>query len=499
MISWLILLLLIGLAACRDSKDGFDEFLSIKPLQDGRVDTAFNFTISDQDISPHSHLFPLPLVNLLTSPELDIDELHLSLSAGRWDYDKWHYPTFPQLGSSGAEVWVSHKSDRSQEKWNRVVHRISGLFCASLSTSDNTNHLLLDDKTWTYAQISSQLPCTENLTPFIALLPCKSAAGLGQLLNPHKIFDADYHSLALSMFNQGSGARLEIKVEAVFNPARVDQQRQYSTKAMFDRTVKQKCELADSSMVYFGLPPPPGEELNQDVWVVLPEDHEGEVKDGTIELDLMTTSKQLGLALIWPFQETFIYPRYTTKPPIQIRRDQIAGPVEETFTMKITIENTQDEDAQVSYLQSIPWQVKPWLHTFRIYGDSSSDSTSFKHNQAKADKEPYSLQVNTTLAPHSETIIECIYQRQFLKYTDYAPDIHRGIDIPPGFIRFEADNMTKVAYTTPMLVDLATPDFSMPYNVIIITSTVVALFFGSVYNILVRDFQLIPKKESKSD
>lgn len=58
---------------------------------------------------------------------------------------------------------------------------------------------------------------------------------------------------------------------------------------MFDRTVKQKCELADSSMVYFGLPPPPGEELNQDVWVVLPEDHEGEVKDGTIELDLMTS------------------------------------------------------------------------------------------------------------------------------------------------------------------------------------------------------------------
>lgn len=42
-------------------------------------------------------------------------------------------------------------------------------------------------------------------------------------------------------------------------------------------------------MVYFGLPPPPGEELNQDVWVVLPEDHEGEVKDGTIELDLMTS------------------------------------------------------------------------------------------------------------------------------------------------------------------------------------------------------------------
>lgn len=191
--------------------------------------------------------------------------------------------------------------------------------------------------------------------------------------------------------------------------------------------------------------------------------------------------------------------RYTTKPPILVRRDQIAGPVEETFTMKITLENTQMESAQVSYLQSIPWQVKPWLHSFRIQSDSDSDSTSYEHALATAEKEPYTLQVNTTLLPHSKTVIECIYQRQFLKYTDYAPDIHRGIDIPPGFLRFEVDSHTKLAYTAPMLVDLATPDFSMPYNVIIITSTVVALFFGSVYNILVRNFKLIPRKEAKAD
>lgn len=183
------------------------------------------------------------------------------------------------------------------------------MFCASLSTSDNTHQVVLDDKTWTHAQISSQLPCTENLTPFIALLPCKSAAGLGQLLNPHKIFDADYHSLALSMYNDGGEARLEIKIEAVFNPARSGQQRreyscvndfitlieraEYSTKAMLDRAVKHHCELADSSMVYFGLPPPSSEDKSEDVWVVLPEHHEGEVKDGAIELDLMTCEPNL--------------------------------------------------------------------------------------------------------------------------------------------------------------------------------------------------------------
>ena len=37
-----------------------------------------------------------------------------------------------------------------------------------------------------------------------------------------------------------------------------------------------------------------------------------------------------------------------------------------------------------------------------------------------------------------------------------------------------------------MLLPLPTPDFSMPYNVIILTSTVMALGFGSIFNLLVR-------------
>ena len=37
-------------------------------------------------------------------------------------------------------------------------------------------------------------------------------------------------------------------------------------------------------------------------------------------------------------------------------------------------------------------------------------------------------------------------------------------------------------------MDLATPDFSMPYNVIIMTCTLIALCFGSVFNMLTRRF-----------
>lgn len=42
------------------------------------------------------------------------------------------------------------------------------------------------------------------------------------------------------------------------------------------------------------------------------------------------------------------------------------------------------------------------------------------------------------------------------------------------------------SYTEVLLVPLTTPDFSMPYNVITFTCTVLALYFGSMVNVLRR-------------
>ncbi|KAG2136236.1 GPI transamidase component PIG-T, partial [Suillus cothurnatus] len=39
-------------------------------------------------------------------------------------------------------------------------------------------------------------------------------------------------------------------------------------------------------------------------------------------------------------------------------------------------------------------------------------------------------------------------------------------------------------YTPTLLVDLPTPYFSMPYNIIILSCTLTALIFGSTFNLL---------------
>ncbi len=53
-------------------------------------------------------------------------------------------------------------------------------------------------------------------------------------------------------------------------------------------------------------------------------------------------------------------------------------------------------------------------------------------------------------------------------------------------------------YTESLLVNLPTPDFSMPYNVICLACTVVALAFGPLHNITTKSLEL-EEPPAKSD
>lgn len=85
--------------------------------------------------------------------------------------------------------------------------------------------------------------------------------------------------------------------------------------------------------------------------------------------------------------------------------------------------------------------------------------------------------------------------KAFLRYTEHLPDAQRGWDLPPAvFVPLDADPgvlpPTRI-YTPILLVDLATPDFSMPYNVIILSCSLIAFLFGSTFNLLTRKFVVI--------
>ena len=143
---------------------------------------------------------------------------------------------------------------------------------------------------------------------------------------------------------------------------------------------------------------------------------------------------------------------------------------------------------------------------------------------------PALLQAVLTLPPSSTLHLTMDVLKPFLRYTEHQPDAQRGWDLPPavlvpfafgdaasqntsiahtagstqGPLVLDHDRRPRRVYTPMLLVDLATPDFSMPYNVIIMSCTLIALIFGSVFNLLTRKLVIVkvdpgPEPASKQD
>ena len=149
---------------------------------------------------------------------------------------------------------------------------------------------------------------------------------------------------------------------------------------------------------------------------------------------------------------------------------------------------------------------------------------------------PAVLEMALRLPAKSLVKFSISFDKVFLKYTEYPPDANRGFDVGCAVItaqlprqqgqigyggldhlriyqereasqvqsRFSGTGVSEEAgsdkirvYTETLLVSLPTPDFSMPYNVITLTCTVIAMFFGTFFNLMLRDFDVVVPKESK--
>lgn len=50
-----------------------------------------------------------------------------------------------------------------------------------------------------HGTLPGEVVCTENLTPFLKLLPCKGKAGISSLFDGHKLFDAAWQSMSVDI------------------------------------------------------------------------------------------------------------------------------------------------------------------------------------------------------------------------------------------------------------------------------------------------------------
>ncbi|RPD56728.1 Gpi16 subunit GPI transamidase component [Lentinus tigrinus ALCF2SS1-7] len=525
------LVLVLHLAAVGAASEQFDEDLTIRPLRDGKLSARFSFStllkdatprdpqqLSSDDEAQHYTLFPLALGQILR--EYAVTELHLTLNAGKWNYDAWGYPEEPGVGT-GAELWawMGESIPASvDQRWQGLRNALAGLFCASLGHLDEqrtTSPALtfqpegsLPNFTYPHqlrhATLPSEHVCTENLTPFLKLLPCKSLSGIASLLNPHRLFDADWHGLGVHVrYREDVGVEVRLTFQAIFDPVRYSQEkrRDWSLRSVFDRSIERACPVARSSKVRVELPRGPSPySITPDPTAII---------DGVATYVVDASEEALDVAMRWPTEDTFEYPNTSEAPPLtelSVRRT-LKGTNQAEAQLTLVITNNLPVQVTTGYLETMPWLLQFYLHTLRAHvnGVARDDLVSIlSYTPPVPHSRPALLQAVLTLPPSSTLHLTMDVVKPFLRYTEHQPDAQRGWDLPPAvlvpFAFGEGQNGTVAAahgrrprrmYTPIMLVDLATPDFSMPYNVIIMSCTLIALIFGSVFNLLTRKFVVV--------
>ena len=143
-----------------------------------------------------------------------------------WRYGSWGYPVhsappgarvsarfLPRVSVSGH---VDSTSGDVDHTWEGLTDGLAGLLCASLNKLDRTqavtpkysfqplgvvgNNLTSDASHYRYGLLPKENVCTENLTPWKKLLPCKGKRGLAVLLNSGTIQKhSSYQSLSLGV------------------------------------------------------------------------------------------------------------------------------------------------------------------------------------------------------------------------------------------------------------------------------------------------------------
>jgi phosphatidylinositol glycan class T len=406
-----------------------------------------------------------------------------------------------------------------------------------------------------------EVVCTENLTPFLKLLPCKGKAGIASLLDGHKLFDASFQVMAIDVRPICSGdestclLEIEQTVDMVLDldrskrprgkillitsmgeanlvpdnpiprplpieniecdtsksyhaedscyPLEKSSEPAWTLDEVFGRPIQGDCPITATS--------PPE---STTVCINVTPDREVEVITDPPQKSIQTEKYDNGFLRCFkpPPQgisfnialpeQNLTYPLPLQSPPLHAFRS-ITGYGQEHGGIQTVLTNPSTTDTlEVLYLESLPWYMKPYLHTLRSSLDPPSTVPTIKQTFYRPALDRHRgthLELLLTIPPASTLTLTYDFEKAILRYTEYPPDANRGFDVASAVVRIlprsgdsNVDQETKrrglYVRTTSLLLPLPTPDFSMPYNVIILTSTVMALGFGSIYNILIRRF-----------
>lgn len=523
----------------KESSYPYSENLNIKALPRNNVLTSFEFKLESEPVNIssssdtiHYKVFPRSLAPILEST--NTRELHLRFGQGWWDAEEWG--KLPSSGASsggiGVEVWAvieAKNKTESFEQWLTLTNSLSGLFCASFNFIDSSKTIypirsfesndkipLLDPNNQVFllrAALASEPVCTENLTPFVKFLPPKGKTGLSSLLDGHRVFDSQWHMMSIDIQTECeediSKYKMDQKIDAVINIDHVLRRKQFNhipkpipgNELRCDPTkpndIYECFPLGDSIEFEFSLEDLFGSKIkgatllsNEPAKICAIVDDEWEVLLNVdddfygIQTNCFELKDNADYDLYIKTSNSEKVPR-VSRVPVFVTRS-LSGYQQDKGQSRINFHNPSGEDVTLLYLESLPWFMRVYLQSLSVSGGEKDEIVKNIYYSPEVDrKRPTHIEFELIIPANTTIELSYSFDKSLLLYAEYPPDANHGFSVEPGVVKV-LEPKVYYARTSPALLTLPTPDFSMPYNVIILSSTIMALSFGTIFNLLVK-------------
>lgn len=128
--------------------------------------------------------------------------------------EKWGHPQLPvhPPGATLQSRFLPRLQDMQEllYAWGNLTHILSGMFCSSLNFLADPAMVAMPSyafgphnssqaSQWFFGSLPREAVCTENLTPWLKLLPCQGRQGLTQLMDRPTLYGASYHAMRVHL------------------------------------------------------------------------------------------------------------------------------------------------------------------------------------------------------------------------------------------------------------------------------------------------------------
>ena len=495
---------LAGASVCvHAAAETHTEDLLLQVLPEGLLGAVFVFNTTGAAAAAHRGALPHALAELVRAH--GVADLALSLTHGRWRTDAWGYAPLATEAPPGALLALTlapgpHTASPAA-RLAGARRAVAALLCTALDTVDlapvgttvgdttegNSNdeededeentkgkerfkgaskgeyknkeegkdNEEFDNKEEVFLPHRGALPletvCTENLAPWLQLLPCRDAAGVGALLRARRgLYGVPYHSLALRVTQSPGGTVTVVQTLALVTPRPASASLRltdvFGTTGADATTggALHACPVADESHITVALPrgrrsatesagavvaansvrPAEGREALPGGWGVRYALPRGNKEQGLVlEIDADALAEQ----------------EHTTRHPLVSAHQFVTGYGQVDGGLVLEARSRAAVPVRVRVTQALPCYLRPYLASRRATLDGAPVRVNTvvrhrRHAGALHERVDAVAVTVATLPPRAVLRLALHFDAALLPVPEQPPEAERGRDLPAAVV-----------------------------------------------------------------